>query len=87
MDSPTRLSQKNATIIEVEGEESEISAVNIVTSDQITKREIQEKTEIINKYKRIDQMTLNRVGLKQKQLLTESAIPEVFNFTQLQRFR
>lgn len=83
MDSPTRLSQKNGTILELEGEESEVSAVNIVTSDQITKREIQEKTEIINKYKRIDQMTLNRVGLKQKQLLTESAITEVFNFTQL----
>lgn len=53
----------------------------------MTKREIQEKTEIVNKYKRIDQVTLTRVGLKQKQLLTETAIAQVFNFTQLQRFR
>jgi len=30
---------------------------------------------------------LTRVGLKQKQQLTETAINQVFNFTQLQRFR
>ena len=32
-------------------------------------------------------MTLTRVGLKEKQRLTENAIGDVFNFTQLQRFR
>eukprot|EP00353_Schmidingerella_taraikaensis_P013304 CAMPEP_0185581288 /NCGR_PEP_ID=MMETSP0434-20130131/18217_1 /TAXON_ID=626734 ORGANISM="Favella taraikaensis, Strain Fe Narragansett Bay" /NCGR_SAMPLE_ID=MMETSP0434 /ASSEMBLY_ACC=CAM_ASM_000379 /LENGTH=40 /DNA_ID= /DNA_START= /DNA_END= /DNA_ORIENTATION= len=40
--------------MEQEVEESEVSALNIVTSDQVTKRELQEKTEVINKYKRID---------------------------------
>jgi len=44
--------------LEQDEEESEISAINIQTSDQITKREIEEKTTIINKYKRIDQITL-----------------------------
>ncbi len=43
------------TISEHEGEESEISAMNIVTTNnQVTKREIDEKTEVINRYKRID---------------------------------
>ena len=64
-------------------EESEATSVNIETKDQITKREIDEKKQVINKYKRIDQNTLTRVGLKQKQALTEQAIGEVFNFTQL----
>ena len=42
-------------ISEQEGEESEISAMNIVTTKhQVTKREIDEKTEVINRYKRID---------------------------------
>jgi len=52
VDSPTRFSQK--TIAEVECEESEFSTSNIISGDQITKREIQEKTEVIQKYKRID---------------------------------
>ena len=53
----------------------------------MSKREIEEKTVIVEKYKRIDQVTLTRVGLKEKQRLTEDAIGDVFNFTQLQRFR
>ena len=53
----------------------------------ITKRELDEKKAVINKYKRIDQITLSRLGFKQKQMLQETAIDEVFNFTQLQRFR
>lgn len=69
--SPERLlAQKklNSTIHEQaqEFEESEISALNSTSADQITKREIEEKTAIINKYKRIDQVTLQRVGLKHK---------------------
>jgi len=70
-------------IPEQDGEESEVSAMNIVTTShaQATKRELEEKTEIINRYKRIDQVTLTRVGLKQKQQLTETAINQVFNFT------
>ena len=76
----------NSTIIEQELEESEAS-VNIETAEKITKREIEEKAKVITKYKRIDQNTLNRVGLKQKQLLNEDAIDQVYNFTQLQRFR
>ena len=46
--SPAR-SQR--TIIEQDGEESEVSAMNIVTAhhkEAITKREIQEKTDVIN---------------------------------------
>ena len=58
-----------------------------MTNDQVTKREIEEKTKVVEKYKRIDQVTLNRVGLKEKQRLTETAIGDVFNFSQLQRFR
>ena len=58
-----------------------------MTNDQVTKREIEEKTKVVEKYKRIDQVTLTRVGLKEKQRLNESAIDDVFNFTQLQRFR
>ena len=54
-----------------------------MTNDQVTKREIEEKTKIVEKYKRIDQVTLTRVGLKEKQRLTETAIGDVFNFTQL----
>ena len=64
--SPAR-SQR--TIIEQDGEESEVSAMNIVTAhhkEAITKREIQEKTDVINQYKRIDTVTMQRVGLKQK---------------------
>lgn len=76
----------NSTIIEQEVEESEAS-VNIETAERITKREIEEKAKVITKYKRIDQNTLNRVGLKQKQLLNEDAIDQVYNFTQLHRFR
>jgi len=55
-ESPFDLSKRGvaATIMEQEVEESEISALNIVTSDQVTKRELKEKTEVINKYKRID---------------------------------
>ena len=57
-------------ITEQDHEESEISVhnVNIAAADHqmFGKRELQEKAETINKYKRIDQMTLNRVGLKQK---------------------
>ena len=60
----------NMTILEQDLEESEISvnAVNIESNEarMFPKRQIEEKTQIINKYKRIDQMTLNRVGLKQK---------------------
>jgi len=41
----------------------------------VTKQEIEEKTQVINKYKRIDQTTLSRLGLKEKQRLTENAIP------------
>ena len=83
------LAQKkgNSTIIEQELEESEVSHVNIETAEAITKREIEEKTKVVQKYKRIDQITLNRVGLKHKQLLNEDAIDHVYNFTQLQRFR
>ena len=46
--SPAR-SQR--TIVEQDGEESEVSAMNIVTAhhkEAITKREIQEKTDVIN---------------------------------------
>ena len=64
-----------------------MSAVNIETKDQIEKNQIEEKQKVIDKYKRIDQVTLTKVGIKQKQLLTEQAIPQIFNFTQLQRFR
>ena len=64
------LAQKkiNSTIVEQDGEDSEAnsSAVNIMTNDQITKREIEEKTKVVEKYKRIDQVTLTRVGLKEK---------------------
>ena len=56
----------NSTIIEQELEESEVSHVNIETAEAITKREIEEKTKVVQKYKRIDQITLNRVGLKHK---------------------
>ena len=55
--SPERLlAQKkiNSTIMEQDGEESDASALNIVTGDQITKREIEEKTKAVEKYKRID---------------------------------
>ena len=64
-----------------------MSALNIETKDQIARNQIEEKQKVIEKYKRIDQVTLTRVGIKQKQLLTEHAIPQIFNFTQLQRFR
>ena len=81
-------------IAEQDGEESEAgssAALNIKTREHqqqlATKREIEEKTKIVEKYKRIDQVTLTRVGLKEKQRLTETAISDVFNFTQLQRFR
>ena len=64
------LAQKkiNSTIVEQDGEDSEAnsSAVNIMTNDQISKREIEEKTKVVEKYKRIDQVTLTRVGLKEK---------------------
>lgn len=73
-------SQKHSVIVEQDGEESEVSAVNITTggAEQVTQREIEEKTEVINKYKRIDQTTLTKVGLREKQRLTEHAIPHVF---------
>ena len=52
------LAQKkiNSTIVEQDGEDSEAnsSAVNIMTNDQISKREIEEKTKVVEKYKRID---------------------------------
>ena len=71
------------TILEQDLEESEMSvnAVNIESNEarMFPKRQIEEKTEIINKYKRIDQMTLNRVGLNQKQVFQEKAISDVFN--------
>ena len=55
------------TIVEQEVEESDgQSALNIVTKDQITRNELEEKQKVIDKYKRIDQVTLTRVGLKQK---------------------
>ena len=64
------LAQKkiNSTIVEQDGEDSEAnsSAVNIMTNDQISKHEIEEKTKVVEKYKRIDQVTLTRVGLKEK---------------------
>ncbi len=44
----------NSTIIEQEVEESDVSAMNIETADQVTKREIEEKSKVITKYKRID---------------------------------
>lgn len=52
------------TIMEQDGEESDFSAVNIVTKEEKTKLELLEKSVVIDKYKRIDQVTLNRVGLK-----------------------
>ena len=52
-----------------------------MTGDQVTRREIEEKTKVVEKYKRIDQVTLTRVGLKEKQRLTEDALDDVFNFT------
>ena len=42
---------------------------------------------MINQYKKIDQRTLTRVGLKQKEILNQSALSDVYNFSQLQRFR
>lgn len=59
MDSPLLHSMRRhqqAVITEQDGEESEVSAMNIVTTShaQATKRELEEKTEIINRYKRID---------------------------------
>lgn len=38
-------------------------------------------------YKRIDQPSLSKVGLRQKQLLGEEAISDVHQFSMLQRFR
>ena len=56
----------NQTIPEQDGEESEVSAVNINTGGDIaiSKRELEEKKAVINKYKRIDTVTINRVGIK-----------------------
>ena len=56
------------TIIEEqEIEESDgMSALNIETTDRIAKNQVEEKQKVIDKYKRIDQVTLTRVGLKQK---------------------
>lgn len=42
------------TIMEQDGEESEVSAVNIVTNEEASRRELADKNVVINKYKRID---------------------------------
>ena len=44
----------------------------------ITRNELEEKQTIVNKYKRIDTQTINKVGIKHKQHLEEQSIDDVF---------
>ena len=59
--------------------------MNVDLSEQ--RKEFDQKTALINMYKRIDQPLLSKVGLRQKQLLGEEAIPDVHQFAMLERFR
>jgi hypothetical protein len=42
---------------------------------------------LIDQFQRIDQIELERVGLADKKELTQEAIPELHQYTMLQRFR
>jgi hypothetical protein len=42
---------------------------------------------LIDQFQRIDQSELQKLGLREKNSLTEDAIPELHQYTMLQRFR
>ena len=72
-------------IQEKEEEENEVSQVNIDLTGR--KKELDEKTNFVNMYKRIDQPSLTEAGLRPKQLLCQEAITNVYSYSMLQRFR
>jgi hypothetical protein len=46
-----------------------------------------EKFNLLDQFQRIDQEELEKIGVLDKQALTEDAIPELHQFSMLQRFR
>lgn len=58
------------------------------TDEQVqTRREYERRTEFITMYKRIDQTTIESIGLKSKASLGEDSIEDIHGFSLLQRFR
>lgn len=57
-----------------------------ITSAQYN-REFNNRAKFINMYKKIDQPSLFKVGLYEKQALSEQAVDQVYGFSMLQRFR
>ena len=73
-------------ILEVPEEHNE-SSVILAKVDQAAETELDAKVILIDQFQRIDQVELKKIGLSEKQNLTEEAIPEVHQYSMLQRFR
>ena len=81
MNQKKQLQETFMAVSEKADEENEVSQVNIDLIGR--KQQIDEKTQFVNKYKKIDQPSLTKVGLRPKQLLAEEAVDNVYSFSML----
>ena len=65
-----------------------MSSIHLTGKKFVTEEpEMTPRDKMVNMYKRIDQASLHKVGLAPKTELSEAAIPNVQQFSLLQRFR